>query len=123
MLDHLETAKAYADFVSSFSMPQTIVDTQKKRISALTASRKLLLESFNTSEGTISSLRSSLSEAKSDLALRVEEVKGYKAQVIELEERLEQAKEKGSEDGKLREKKEQLENEVKELKVRFHFPC
>ena len=99
---------------------QTIVDTQKKRISALTASRKLLLESFNTSEGTISSLRSSLADSKADLSSRMEEIMGYKAQVIELEESLEEAKEKGSEDGNLRKKKEELESEVKEVKVRFH---
>jgi len=46
---------------------------------------------------------------------------GYKAQVIDLGESLEEAKEKGSEDGNLRRKKEELESEVKELKVRFHF--
>ena len=97
---------------------QTIVDTQKKRISALTASRKLLLESFNTSEGTISSLRSSLADTKADLSSRVEEIMGYKAQVIDLGESLEEAKEKGGQDGKLKEKNERLEGEVKELKVR-----
>lgn len=43
---------------------------------------------------------------------------GYKAQVIDLGESLEEAKEKGGQDGKLKEKNERLEGEVKELKVR-----
>ncbi|GAA5912500.1 uncharacterized protein JCM6883_005922 [Sporobolomyces salmoneus] len=99
---------------------ESIVATQKKRISALTASRQVLLDSFNTSEETISSLRVSLSQTQSTVAERDESIQDLNIELESLRDELEVARSKGGEgEAKIQEKSSNLEAEVKDLKAQL----
>jgi chromosome segregation ATPase len=102
---------------------QSIVATQKERISTLAASKQLLLESFNHSEKTISSLRTSLARTQSTVTERDEELKKCNEQVATLREELVEAGTKSGEgEARLREKNAKLKGEIEDLKVRLASP-
>ncbi|GAA6001949.1 hypothetical protein JCM10207_003007, partial [Rhodosporidiobolus poonsookiae] len=97
-----------------------------KRLSALSASRRLLLASFSTAESTISTLRAELAATKGDLDGALAAAREIEALQAELEERREEVtrlrkgeksgESKGKEAEKERARREKLEGEVKELK-------
>ncbi|GAA5861331.1 hypothetical protein JCM8547_006093 [Rhodosporidiobolus lusitaniae] len=110
---------------------QTTLAAALKRLSALSASRKLLLASFSTSETTIASLRSELASTKLELdnALSAaqetevqlrEELEEIKAEVEKFEKGGKKSDEsKGKEVEKEMARREKAEGEVKELKAQL----
>ncbi|BGP30891.1 hypothetical protein JCM10296v2_002651 [Rhodotorula toruloides] len=110
------------------------VAEQLKSLSALSASRQLLLTSHRTSESTISTLRAELSSLRLELdstLARLEETSAAKAELEAMKsevERLRKGEKNGSEKSKEAEKdrarREKLEAEVKDLKAQLkstHF--
>ncbi|GAA6059822.1 hypothetical protein JCM10212_003734 [Sporobolomyces blumeae] len=100
---------------------ESVVSAQRKRISTLSASRLVLLESFRTSEATISTLRSQLSRAEAAFAEKEREIEETTEELDELKKTLEQEgkKEKGKDDEKVKEIKAKLEAELKDLKAQL----
>ncbi|GAA5949165.1 hypothetical protein JCM3765_003313 [Sporobolomyces pararoseus] len=99
---------------------ESIVVAQKKRIGTLSASRKVLLESFNKSEETITGLKTSLSKAQTTLAEREDTIKEIRKDIEALQEEVEEARTKsGTGETKLREKNEKLDAEIKDLKAQL----
>ncbi|BGO90411.1 hypothetical protein NBRC10512_004104 [Rhodotorula toruloides] len=108
---------------------QETVAEQLKSLSALSASRQLLLTSHRTSESTISTLRADLSSLRLELDSTLARLEEQSALVAELEEmkeeveRLRKGEKSGSERGKEAEKerarRERLEAEVKDLKAQL----
>ncbi|GEM06672.1 hypothetical protein Rt10032_c02g0689 [Rhodotorula toruloides] len=105
------------------------VAEQLKYLSALSASRQLLLTSHRTSESTISTLRSDLSSLRLELdssLARLEEVSAAEAELEVVRGELEGLRrerngegERGREVEKERARREKLEGEVKDLKAQL----
>ncbi|GAA5969745.1 hypothetical protein JCM11641_008026 [Rhodosporidiobolus odoratus] len=113
---------------------QETLEVANKRISSLAAARKMLLDSFATSERTISSLRSDLAASRRELDEAVGTAQALQQEILQLKSELEDGKaailrlEKGdkkSEEAKNKEaekektKREKLEGEIKELKAQL----
>ncbi|GAA6010967.1 hypothetical protein JCM11491_005886 [Sporobolomyces phaffii] len=96
---------------------ESIVALQKHRISTLIASKKVLLDSFEHSEETVCSLRSSLATAHSTAAERERQVAKYQEDIFSLEKELGDARTtSGAGEAKVLEKNRQLEEELKDAK-------
>ncbi|GAA5879498.1 hypothetical protein JCM16303_003225 [Sporobolomyces ruberrimus] len=97
-----------------------IVAILKERVSTLSTARKILLDSFNTSEATVSSLRTSLSRAQKDIVDRQHEVERLKDEVEDLKTGLEEARtQSGDGQAEIQEKNQTLRTQVKELKAQL----
>ncbi|GAA5932378.1 uncharacterized protein JCM15063_001205 [Sporobolomyces koalae] len=92
---------------------ESIVTSQRKKIAALSASRKLLLDSCKAAETSGEQLHGSLSQAQEDLAIRDERIEALEAELAHAR------KMGGKGDDSVRNKQDQMAAEVKDLKARL----